>query len=55
MSRGRLSKVDIQSKIYKLKTSLHNNEICFNCSEDKKAGAQWVLNELLDFINEYHS
>lgn len=55
MPRGHLTKVDILSKIYKLKNSLHNNEICWNCSDDKKSGAHWVLNELLDYINEYHS
>lgn len=55
MPRGRLTKVDVLSKIYKLKNSIYDNQICRDYSAEQKQAAQQILNELLNQINEYHS
>jgi hypothetical protein len=53
MPRGRLSKVDILPKLYKMKRDLHENQS--QRSREWTEGAQDTLNKLIDFINEYHT
>jgi hypothetical protein len=52
MSTGRVSKVELVSRIYKLKTALFNGD-----HKDKPAewhdGAHNSLNSVLDILNEY--
>jgi len=54
MPRGRLDKVDILAKVYKLKTELYNGK-----HSDRPGqwhdGAHSSLNEVLNIINEYSS
>jgi hypothetical protein len=52
MPRGRLTKVDILSKVYKMKKDLHDNQSLR--SREWTEGSQDTLNKLIDFINEYH-
>lgn len=52
MSRGRMSKADLQAKIYKLKTQIYNG------SHDEKPnewheGAHYMLNKVLECMEEY--
>ena len=54
MPRGRMSKVDILARIYKMKTELYNG-VHPEKSADWHDGAQDTLNKILNFINEYHS
>jgi Ni,Fe-hydrogenase maturation factor len=55
MPRGMLTRIDMLHKIYGLKKSLYENSDIFkNFSEEKKRGANEVLNRILDIINEYH-
>lgn len=52
MSRGRMSKIDMLSRVYKLKTALYNGQ-----HHDKEKewhdGAHESLNRVLDILNEY--
>jgi len=52
MPRGTLTKIDLESRIYKLKTSLYNGN-----SKEKNSdwhdGAHHVLNKVLDILGEY--
>lgn len=55
MPRGILTKVDILNKVYRLKNDLNNNSERFqHFSSEKKDGANFALNEVLDAINEYY-
>tara|TARA_B100000003_G_scaffold53848_1_gene47420 strand:+ start:175 stop:348 length:174 start_codon:yes stop_codon:yes gene_type:complete len=55
MPRGTVNKQEIQTRIYKLKTALYdNNTDMFNCfSEEKKEGAHDAFNRVLDILQEY--
>lgn len=55
MSRGRLNKIDIESKVYKLKTRLYRNEMMNDKSATYKDGAHHAFNLILDLLDEYHS
>jgi hypothetical protein len=54
MPRGRMTKVDILARVYKMKTELYNGN-----HRDKGAewhdGAQDTLNKILNFLNEYNT
>jgi hypothetical protein len=54
MARGRMNKVDILSRVYKMKTALYNGQ-----HRDKSGewhdGAHEALNKVLDALNEYSS
>ena len=54
MSRGQMSKIDIEARIYKLKTSLYDGN-----HSDKNAnwhdGHHDALNKVLDILQEYRS
>lgn len=52
MPRGNLSKVDILSRIYKMKNSLYNGEYQ-NKNGEWHDGAHHMLNKVLDAVNEY--
>jgi len=52
MPRGRLLKIDILAKVYKLKTELYNGKY-YDKSSEWHDGAHQSLNEVLDIINEY--
>jgi len=54
MPRGRLSKVDILSKIYKMKEELYNGTH-YAKSREWHDGAHDALNRVLDLLNEYSS
>ena len=54
MSRGRLSKVDILARIYKIKNELYNGTH-YAKSGEWHDGAHDALNRVLDILNEYHS
>lgn len=52
MPRGRITKVDLESRVLKLKNALYNGE-----HSDKLGqwhdGAHEMLNRVLDMLNEY--
>ena len=52
MSRSRMSKIDIEARIYKLKTALYDGQHS-DKSGDWHDGAHDALNKVLDAINEY--
>ncbi len=52
MPRGKLSKVDMLAKVYKLKTELYDGTLTEK-SEDYHDGAHKAYNTILDIINEY--
>ena len=51
MGRGRLSKIDMQAKLYKLKNELHGEWR----DPATKELANHYLNKCLDFINEFNA
>ena len=55
MPRCSVTKVDLLSRIYKLKTALYDDSLnMFNCfSDEKKEGAHDALNRVLDILQEY--
>jgi hypothetical protein len=54
MPRGYVTKQEIQTRIYKLKTALYDSTDMFDCfSEEKKAGAHDAFNRVLDILQEY--
>jgi len=50
--RGKLSKVDILSRVYKMKNELYNGTH-YAKSADWHDGAHDVLNRVLDLLKEY--
>lgn len=52
MPRSRMTKIDIEARIYKLKTALYNGE-----NRDKNGdwhdGAHYTLNKVLDILQEF--
>lgn len=52
MSTGRLTKIDIEARIYKLKNSLYNGEYQ-DKNGDWHKGYHYALDKVLDIINEY--
>ena len=52
MPRGRLDKVDILARVYKMKTTLYNG-LHNNKSKEWEDGAHYALNQVLDALNEY--
>jgi hypothetical protein len=54
MPRGRMSKVDILARVYKMKNELYNGTH-YAKSEEWHDGAHDALNKILDLLNEYNS
>ena len=54
MSSGRMSKVDILARVYKMKAALYNGEHQ-DKSGDWHDGAHEALNKVLQALNEYSS
>jgi hypothetical protein len=54
MPRGRLSKVDILAKMYKMKTDLHN-EVYVDKNTDWYDGAHDAIDKVLNYLNEFSS
>jgi len=54
MARGRLTKIDIESKVYRMKTSLYNGHHGEK-SEDWRNGYHAALSSLLEILQEYHT
>ena len=54
MPRGRMSKVDMLSRIYKIKTALYNGQH-HDKSGEWHEGAHEALSKVLDALNEYSS
>ena len=52
MPRGRLDKVDILARVYKMKTALYDGQYS-DKSGDWHDGAHDALSKVLDAINEY--
>ena len=52
MSSGRLTKVDIIAKVFKMKTDLYNGRY-ENKNTDWYDGSHDTLDKILDFINEF--
>jgi|TARA_B100002019_G_scaffold248157_1_gene226960 hypothetical protein len=52
MPRGNLTKVDMMSRVLKLKHELYSNQY-HHYSGNQKDSAHEVLNKVLDMINEY--
>ena len=52
MPRGSLNKVDILSRVYKLKTELYTG-IHSDKGKDWHDGSHDALNKILDILNEY--
>ena len=54
MPRGRLSKIDIEPRIYKLKTNLYNGHYG-DKSDEWRDGYHAALNSVLDILQEFSS
>ena len=54
MARGRIGKVDMLSRVYKMKTALYNGQY-HDKSGEWHDGAHEALNKVLDALNEYSS
>ena len=54
MPRGRIDKVDMLSRVYKMKTALYNGQHS-DKSGDWHDGAHDALSRVLDALNEYSS
>ena len=54
MPRGRIDKVDMLSRVYKIKTALYNGQHS-DKSKDWHDGAHEALSKVLDALNEYSS
>ena len=54
MPRGRIDKVDILARVYKMKTALYNGHHS-DKSVDWHDGAHDALSKVLDALNEYSS
>lgn len=52
MPRGRMLKVDIESRVYKLKTEIYDGKYD-GASEDWLNGAHYSLNKILEILQEY--
>ena len=52
MPRGQLTKIDIEARIYKLKTALYNGQHG-DKSGDWHDGHHQALNNVLDILQEY--
>lgn len=54
MPRGTVTKIDIESRLYKMKTALYNGQ-----HHDKNGewhdGAHYAYNQVLELLKEYHS
>jgi hypothetical protein len=53
MARGSLDKISLLSKIYKMKHNLYEKLIYQDWTREEKKAAQTILNDVLDFVNEY--
>ncbi len=54
MPRGILTKNDLFSKVYKLKTSLYDGDYCEK-TEEWRDGAHDALSKILEYMREYSS
>jgi hypothetical protein len=54
MPRGRMSKVDILARVYKMKNELYNGTH-YAKGKEWHDGAHDALNRVLDLLNEYSS
>jgi len=52
MSTGTVTKIDIEARVYKLKTELYNGTHN-NKGKDWHDGAHYALGKVLDILNEY--
>ena len=52
MPRANVTKIDLLSRVYKLKTALYNGQHQ-NKNGDWHNGAHHVYNQILDILNEY--
>ena len=55
MPRSRMHKIDLEAKVYKLKTELYNKEIHPGVTGQWHDGAHYTLNKVLDILQEYSS
>lgn len=55
MPRGRLSKVDMLSRVYRLKNNIHNRDWYSHWNDKERSAANEMLNNVLDILNEYSS
>lgn len=53
MPRGRLSKVDLLSRIYRLKNHIYHREWYSHWNDKERKSADEMLNKVLDILNEY--
>lgn len=53
MPRSRLDRIDINSKLLKMKTALFDGTDDRFDTEEKKEAAHLVINTLLDYLNEF--
>lgn len=53
MPRGRVNKIDIESRVYKLKQELYNGTH-HNKGKEWHDGAHNALNRILDMLSEYY-
>ena len=52
MPRSRMTKVDIEARVYKLKNEIYDG-VYDGASEEWLNGAHYSLNQVLEAINEY--
>lgn len=55
MPRGRLSKVDMLARMYRLKDDVHYKRRYSHWTDKERKSADAMLNEVLDILSEYSS
>lgn len=53
MPRGRVTKIDIEARVYKMKTELYNGTH-YKKSKEWHDGAHHTINKILDMLSEYY-
>ena len=53
MPRSELKKIDIESRVLKLKDELYSGTLFQNFTKKQKEAAHQVLNSVLDILQEY--
>tara|TARA_B100000927_G_scaffold93141_1_gene75165 strand:+ start:59 stop:223 length:165 start_codon:yes stop_codon:yes gene_type:complete len=50
---GRVNKVQMTAKVMRMKDGLHRHQWYPHWTEDERAAAQMILNNVLDVLDEY--
>ena len=53
MSRGRITKIDLLSRVYRWKTGIYENTHRCDLSNEMKSGYEEALNDILEALKEF--